>query len=62
MIEVLSNVTTFSPNREPPGLDITPISKSGKGIAALQNGATLIGTFKSDSFEYEMQEDGWVLR
>jgi hypothetical protein len=33
--------------RAAPGLEITPILKSGKGIAALQNGANLIWTFKT---------------
>ena len=33
--------------RAAPGLEITPILKSGKGIAALQNGANLIGTFEN---------------
>jgi hypothetical protein len=35
--------------RAAPGLDITPILKSGKGIAALQNGANRMGTFESGS-------------
>jgi hypothetical protein len=35
--------------RAAPGLEITPILKNGKGIAALQNGATLMGTFEGSS-------------
>ena len=35
--------------RAAPGLEITPILKSGKGIAALQNGTNLIGTFENIS-------------
>jgi hypothetical protein len=33
--------------RAAPDLEITPIVKNGKGIAALQNGANLIWTFEN---------------